>query len=98
MHVAASYGKKAVVQLLLDGGAELNVTDQYGRTPLREATDAGYIHSISIDVVQIMLERRADPNMADQYGTTPLMIAQFRAQGYNYYKDIAKILKEYGGV
>jgi ankyrin repeat protein len=53
--------------MLIDAGANLNVTDEFGRTPLHWAV--GSQHS---DCVQTLVDAESDPNIADDRGETPL--------------------------
>jgi ankyrin repeat protein len=43
LHLAADKGHKAVVELLISRGADVNAKDYYGRTPLSYAEDLGSI-------------------------------------------------------
>ena len=74
LYQGARCGHKDVVQLLLDRGAEPNMADQNGMTPLHYAAFKGHK-----DVVQLLLERGAEQNMAAQKGFTPLHLAAFGA-------------------
>ena len=88
LYAAAVFGHKEVVQLLLESGAEVNVTSRSGWTPLHCAAGKGYR-----DCVKILLEKGAMPNMPntkDYYGQTPLNIAEMNGQ-----VAIANILKNY---
>ena len=67
------YGHIAIVQLLLNGGANPNKRDRFGVTPLHNASSMGHIK-----VVQILLERGANPNNRDRTGYTPLHCAARR--------------------
>ena len=55
------------LKMLIDAGANLNVTDEFGRTPLHWA--AGSQHSVC---VQTLVGAGSDPNIADDRGETPL--------------------------
>ena len=48
------HGHKDIVEMLLDRGADINMADNYGFTPLHEAA----IHS-QVEVVQFLIERGA---------------------------------------
>ena len=87
LHHAAWYGRKDVVQLLLDRGAVPNMANQYGGTPLHSAALGGHK-----DVVQLLLDRGAKPNMRILDGATPLSLAL-----QNSHMDTANILTENGG-
>ena len=53
------------IRLLIKGGANVNHRDSYGRTPLREAAEAGNYESI-VD----LLAAGADPLQGDKHGYT----------------------------
>ena len=68
--IASLIGDTSAVVKLLDNGANPNIRDENGRTPLIEAAFGG--HS---DVVATLLRSGADPNIGDRDGWTPLMEA-----------------------
>ena len=49
---------------LLEAGAEINITNQYGETPLHLAR--------SKEQIKLLLETGANPNIQDKFGETPL--------------------------
>ena len=57
LHQAAFWGKKIVIQLLLERGADPNAVDSYGRTPLCMAAFHG-----GKEIVQLLLNAGGDPN------------------------------------
>ena len=57
-------GSMEKLEFLLSKGADANLTDKWGRTPLGRTN--------SNDVAKILLEHGADPNKADEDGCTPL--------------------------
>ena len=69
LHAAASLGRTGTVQLLLDGGADIDRADNMGQTPLFRAVFCGHI-----DVVQLLIKRGAQPNIGDTSGYTPLHV------------------------
>ncbi|MEI8044967.1 MAG: ankyrin repeat domain-containing protein, partial [Verrucomicrobiota bacterium] len=78
--------RRAVVELLLDHGAEVNYTNgiHMGRgTPLGSAAGSGQKW-----LVELLLARGAQVNVRDFYGRTPLMLAVERG-----YKDIVELLQ-----
>ena len=58
-----------VVHALLDLGADINLADDNGRTPLSHGVE-------KIELVQLLVERGADINLSDKDGHTPLWWAQ----------------------
>ena len=83
---AAMNGRKAVVKLLLEKGAELETKDNYSRTPLSWAAEKGYEA-----VVKLLLEKGAELETKDNYSQTPLLLAV--REGH---KAIVKLLLEKG--
>ena len=67
LHLAAFFGIKAIVQLLLEKGAEIEAKDNYGRTPLSWAAENGHEAT-----VKLLLEKGAEIEAKDNYGRMPL--------------------------
>lgn len=61
--------QKALVEILLKRGAEVNAQTQDGRTPLLGVSGS------SPDIARLLLQYGADPNIADKNGETPLIRA-----------------------
>ena len=70
LHVAARFGRDAVVRLLLEAHAKPGRADGLGITALHCASERG--HS---DVVEMLLDAGASPDQARENGTTPLYLA-----------------------
>lgn len=80
LHWAAGNGHKAMVELLLSNGADVNARMQggpgwggKGETPLYLAADKGFR-----TVCETLLARGADPNLGDSSGTPPIFSAVWR--------------------
>lgn len=76
LHVAVSSGQADAVEFLLARGANSNVPDSSGNTPLMSVIGRGE-HGDSLRVMQELLRGGADPNLRDfsSYGWTPLIHA-----------------------
>lgn len=83
---AVARGHEAMVELLLERGADIEVKDQNGLTPLWWATVQG-----REAVVKLLLERGVDTEAKDQWGRTPLSWATKRG-----HEAIVKLLLERG--
>ena len=85
LKTAARKGDLKAVKKMLEDGANPNIKNGSGGTPLVWA--AYYGHT---EMVKVLLEYGADPNMEDATGNTPLSLA--------YYGDteMVKVLLEYG--
>ena len=70
LHEAAGSGYANVVELLLEHGANVNITDEGGSTPLHWAAENGHTK-----VMKILLENEADPSMKGTGCGTPMQWA-----------------------
>ena len=87
LHLASHKGHKGIVDLLLDGAANLNAISKSGFAPLHYAVDQG--HDV---VAETLLARGADVNLKEQgYGSTPLHYAAVRGN-----RKIAELLLTHG--
>lgn len=80
LHLAAATGGSETVKILLAAGAELDSTDDAGRTPLHlavTAPDRDERFSGS-EVVRMLLAAGAEPDRVDNGGETPLDVARKR--------------------
>ncbi|KAF1970588.1 ankyrin, partial [Bimuria novae-zelandiae CBS 107.79] len=64
--VAAQYGHEAVVELLLNKGADLETKDKNGQTPFLRAAEGGHKA-----VVELLLDKGADLETKGKNGRTP---------------------------
>ncbi|HZL93955.1 MAG TPA: ankyrin repeat domain-containing protein, partial [Vicinamibacterales bacterium] len=67
---AAREGDIESARLLIDAGAPINDTTEYGWTPLLTA-----VNNRNYQLASFLLDRGADPNLANKGGWTPLYIA-----------------------
>ena len=83
---AAAGRHVAMVQLLLEKGANIEAKDRTSSTALYIAASRGYK-----DIVQLLLEKRANIEAKNEYGQTALSITAFYG-----YKDIPQLFLEKG--
>ncbi|KAL5327092.1 hypothetical protein ACEPPN_004783 [Leptodophora sp. 'Broadleaf-Isolate-01'] len=83
---AVKEGHEAVVKLLLEKGAQIEGTDNYGRTPLSWATEEGHEA-----VVKLLLEKGAQIEGTEGYDRTPLSWATEKG-----HEAVVKLLLEKG--
>ena len=67
---AIVHGRSQALWLLLHHGANPNLADRDGHTPLHLAAETGQVASL-----RLLLAAGADPNAADAWGVTPLHLA-----------------------
>lgn len=58
---------KNVVKILIDNGADVNIPDKYGKTPLMEATD---MFDGDDTIIKLILEKGADPFQKNNFGVS----------------------------
>ncbi|TPP66477.1 Poly (ADP-ribose) polymerase [Fasciola gigantica] len=75
LHFAAGYGRREVVELLLEHGADVAARDDGGLVPLHNACSFGHL-----EVVHIMLAAGSDPNARDCWNYTPLHEAAIKGK------------------
>lgn len=72
LHLATRYGNTIIIDRLLDKGADINVRDVLGNTPLFGAINR---RSNSFNTTKLLIDRGAKVNIANKAGQTPLMLA-----------------------
>jgi uncharacterized protein len=87
LHWAASLGLAEMARLLIDNGADVNVRNEEGYTPLHWAAGEG-----QKELVVILIIHGADVNAHNKRGWTPLRWAEAQSQ-----KEIVRILVAAGG-
>ncbi|KAI9745907.1 MAG: hypothetical protein M1818_000588 [Claussenomyces sp. TS43310] len=70
MHLAAYFGARAIVQMLLEKDAEVDPKDIQGQTPLFQAAKGGHEA-----IVRLLLEKGAEADLKDRTSRTPLFQA-----------------------
>ncbi len=70
MILAAYKGHEAVVRALLKAGAEVEVTNSFGSTPLHIAAQNGHL-----DVISLLLEKKAKVDVKNKFGWSPIHLA-----------------------
>jgi ankyrin repeat protein len=83
--IASSSGNKAMVKMLLDKGANPNITNE-GYTAIIYATSYGFV-----EIVEMLVENGADVNQIHLDGTTPLINAVLSDDG-----EMVKLLLDKG--
>ncbi len=87
MAVMCMPASKEVFDLLLAKGADVNVRDDSGCTPLHYAASIG-----NTEFVRILLEKKANPNVTNELGATPM----WQAVGFHH-REIVEMLLNNGG-
>ncbi|KAL7903346.1 hypothetical protein HDV63DRAFT_120359 [Trichoderma sp. SZMC 28014] len=89
LSLAAESNSIEAVEELIRWGASPLSEDDFGRTPLSQAAEAGHVI-----VVKLLLDApRVDPNVKDSWGDTPLMLAAWKG-----HHAVAQLLLDTGKV
>jgi ankyrin repeat protein len=70
LHIVVKRGDATYLRYLLQKGADPNLRDGKGNTPLLVAVQTG-----QADLIPILVDGRANPNLGNQSGITPLILA-----------------------
>ena len=81
---AATFGQKEVAELLIDSGADVNVKDAIGQTPLHGAAVWGHK-----EVAEQLISKGADVNAKLKGGETPLDLTSL-------HPETADLLRKHG--
>jgi ankyrin repeat protein len=74
--LAARTNSLEALKMLLEAGAQINATDQRGRTVVMYEK---WSYAPTVEVFRILLDAKADPNAVAPDGRTPLMFAMYGA-------------------
>jgi hypothetical protein len=83
---ACNNGLDRIALMCIENGADVNVKDRGGDTPLHVASRNGYL-----EIVRVLLEKGTDVNVENKYGWTPLHTTSF-----NGYLEVVQYLVENG--
>ena len=86
MHQASQFGHVAIGKQLLDHGADVDLRDEVGRTPLYMSAFCN-----TVEFARMLLEHGADVDAEDAVGRSPLSIAETCGS-----LDVARLLREHG--
>ncbi|XP_041117079.1 poly [ADP-ribose] polymerase tankyrase-2-like isoform X4 [Polyodon spathula] len=86
LHFAAGFGRKDVVDYLLQNGANVHACDDGGLISLHNACSFGHA-----EVVNLLLRHGADPNSRDNWNYTPLHEAAIKGK-----IDVCIVLLQHG--
>jgi len=75
LHQVVHKGDVECAEELLRNGADPNLRDGWGRTPLHLCFDNIQIYPTDMGMLMLLLEHGADPNAQDRFGYTPLHMA-----------------------
>lgn len=87
LHAAVAGRRTALVDLLLDGGADIDARDGRGFTPLNIAANGG-----DVAIARLLLARGADPSIANDDGRTPLDTAE-----HDGHPEVAELIGTWAG-
>ena len=82
---AAYRGNTNIINMLLENGADINYTTDFGMTALMMAASFN-----QFEAAKVLLENNADTSITDEYGRTALDLAKLED-----YKDIVELLEKY---
>lgn len=82
---------KEIVDLLIKNGADVNMTTEFGETPLHFACSGGNHSDATTKVVEFLIDNKANINAVSNQGETPIYQAVYWGN-----ENIVKLLKSKG--
>lgn len=73
LHIAMSEGDIPTLTKLINEGADMNVKDRHGNTPLHDAASIRY--PPRLPVIKLLIDKAAGVNTKNNHGETPLHFA-----------------------
>ncbi len=92
LHSAASFGHISIAEMLINNGANVNMTSNSGSTPLHIAVDQG-----NVSLAEFLISKEADVNAKNAAGLTPLNLAEnlFNMTKVDEYGKLVELLKKH---
>ncbi len=92
LHWAAFCGRLEITQMLLDHGANANMKDDHGETPLHRVSQGEYdSHEQGVGITRLLLACGVDVNAQDKNHFTPFLLAALNGR-----LEIAQVLLDHG--
>ncbi|GEM_PF-4833753 len=91
LHLLANLGALEACKILHKKGADLNLCDHHGNTPLHIVATKGQYHKEQLEVARFLLANGAAHWAENAKGKTPLDIAQ----SFNGHEEVGKLLSPY---
>ena len=66
--LASRQGDSDIINLLIKNGADINMSNKYGSTPLHNVCS----HKYDYDIINLLIKNGAGVNVVDKNGSTPL--------------------------
>src|SRR6266702_3967463 len=89
---AAFYGRLKITQMLLDHGANANMKNDHGETPLHQVSQGEYdSHEQGVGITRLLLARDVDADAQNKNHFTPFLLAALNGR-----LEIAQVLLDYG--
>jgi ankyrin repeat protein len=89
-------GNPKIIRIILDAGADPNLKDTYGHTPLSHAFEI----LLNPQVIDTLIKYGADPNISDRWGRTPYNILESKRRSITpfLYQEYLTILNSYNDI
>lgn len=100
LHVALTFNRHAIVEYLIESGADVNSKGMFGKTILFELvfkllplSNKPYERNIWMNLLKLLLEKGANPNIPDMNGYPPIKDAKLHRD-----LEVCDLLESYGAL